>query len=302
MTVKLLKATHKGPLRIGDIEIQSYVLKDGRRVLSQSGLLNALGMSTGGAKTRRVHRLVEFIGSNVLKRFINKELTARTEIPITFIAPHGGRPTYGYEATILSEICESVLAAREAGFFQKQQKHIADRAEILLRGFAQVGIIALVDEATGYQEYRKRHALEEILDRFIAKELRPWTKTFPDEFYENIFRLRGWKYDPKSVKRPILIGKITNDLIYDRLAPGVLDELKRVTPKDSKGRLKHHYHRKLTEDIGHPKLREHIAAVMAIQRAVLIFGGWRKFYSLMARSLPKRDDTLDLGLDLNGDE
>jgi len=34
----------------------------------------------------------------------------------------------------------------------RQQKHIAAQAEIIMRGLATVGIIALVDEATGYQD------------------------------------------------------------------------------------------------------------------------------------------------------
>lgn len=296
MNKEILKAPWKGELKIGEVNLPCYVLEDGRRVLSQSGLLNALGMSTGGAKTRRVHRLVEFIGSNVLKRFINKKLTARTETPITFIAPHGGRPTYGYEASILSEICESVLAAREAGVFQKQQKHIADRAEILLRGFAHVGIIALIDEATGYQKFRARHALEEILEKFIAKELRPWAKTFPDEFYEQMFRLRGWRYDPASVKRPGVIGHLTNDIVYSRLAPGVLEELRAKEPKDHKGRRKHHLHRWTTADIGHPKLREHLASVITLMK-VAPDKAWRKFMDMLNRALPKFGDTLSLDLD-----
>lgn len=129
------------------------------------------------------------------------------------------------------------------------------------------GIIALVDEATGYQYDRARDALEKILDKFISKELRKWAKTFPDEFFENMFRLRGWQYVPFSVKRPGVVGKYTNDLIYERLAPGVLEELKRLTPRDERGRTKHRFFQRLTENVGHPRLREHLAAVIALMKA-----------------------------------
>jgi hypothetical protein len=48
--------------------------------------------------------------------------------------------------------------------------------------FARVGIIALVDEATGYQEVRDHEALQEILKRYISEELLVWVRTFPMEF------------------------------------------------------------------------------------------------------------------------
>src|SRR4051794_37179851 len=98
-----------------------------------------------------------------------------------------------------------------------------------MRGLAHVGIIALVDEATGYQYDRARMALEEILEQFISKELLKWAKMFPDEFYHEMFRLKGWEYPQVSTKRPLQAGKLTNDVVYKRLAPGVLEELKRVT-------------------------------------------------------------------------
>ena len=74
---------------------------------------------------------------------------ALIENPIKFRHSGGGGIAFGYPATILADICDVVLAARQAGELQKQQEHIAQQCEILVRGFARVGIIALVDEATG---------------------------------------------------------------------------------------------------------------------------------------------------------
>jgi hypothetical protein len=73
------------------------------------------------------------------------DLTARIRKPIKFVPPGGGPVAHGYEATILADICDAVLS----NVLQRQQEHIADQCEILLRGFARIGIIALVDEATG---------------------------------------------------------------------------------------------------------------------------------------------------------
>src|SRR5690606_34477435 len=79
---------------------------------------------------------------------------------------------------------------------------MVDAADVLMRGLASVGIIALVDEATGFQRDRTADALAKILEEFIAKELRPWVQTFPDQFYEHLFRLRGMNFPRDRVKRP----------------------------------------------------------------------------------------------------
>jgi hypothetical protein len=203
----------------------------------------------------------------------------------------GGKMAVGYEATLLVDICDLVLAARDDGVLTGKQLAVAKQCEILTRAFAKVGIIALVDEATGYQEIRTRRALEEILDEFISKELRKWAKTFPDDFYKEMFRLRGWQYVPFSVKRPSVVGRYTEDLVYERLAPGVLEELKRKNPKTSKGYRKHKHFQWLTENIGHPRLREHLTAVIALMKAATT---WSQFYRLVQRALPKYGEQIPL--------
>jgi hypothetical protein len=95
--------------------------------------------------------------------------------------------------------CDAVLEAWKRGALGEQQRHIADQAEIFVRAFARVGIIALVDEVTGYQENRDRQALHQIMEAYIAKVLLPWTKRFPDEFYRELFRLRGWTFDQMAI-------------------------------------------------------------------------------------------------------
>ena len=182
---------------------------------------------------------------------------------------------------------------------QKQQLHIADKCEILVRGFARVGIIALVDEATGYQEVRDRRALQKILEKYIAQELKPWIKTFPDEYYKELFRLRGWQYNPMSVKRPPLVGRITNDIIYQRLAPGVLDELKKITPKDSKGRRSHRFHQRLTENFGYKKLTETISNVTTLMKASSTY---RNFNRLINRAMTKYGHTMEIPFDYGDEE
>lgn len=301
MSESIVQATHGSldkPLKIGDTEIPCYVLEDDRRVLVQRGVVSALGMARGGSANSGGDRLAKFAAGKALSSYVSADLRQVTEGPIKFRTPNGA-VAHGYEATVLADLCDAVLEARSDGKLQKQQEHIAKQCEILVRGFARVGIIALVDEATGYQEVRARRALEQILERFISDELLSWAKTFPDEFYKEMARLRGIHYSEIATKRPGYIGKLTNDIVYERLAPGVLEELRRKTPKDSKGRRKYKYHQWLTEDHGQPRLQQHIIAVMALMRAS---PNWNHFYRLLQRSLPRYDDHPQLFIDYEEDE
>jgi hypothetical protein len=297
---ELPEATHGSPdhpLRIGEIEIPCYVLGDGRRVLHQRGMVTALGMARGSSGGTGGDRLAKFTAGDRLKPFVSDNLTRVTDDPIRFRLP-GGQEAYGYEATVLADICEAVLAARRAGVLQKQQEHIAEQCEILVRGFARVGIIALVDEATGYQADRARNALAKILEAYVAKELQKWVRTFEVDYYEQLFRLWKQPFDRANptVKRPPFFGKLTNDIVYSRLAPGVLDELKRQNPADDQGRRKSKHFQFLTQTFGHPKLREHLAAVTALMKASPDKESFRKMLNVALPpqvKLPLFDDQSD---------
>ena len=292
MSEKILSAAYGSldhPLILGNREIPCYVLEDGTRVLVMTGMLKALDMSLGGSGMGGGQdRLAKFASTQAIKPFINDGLMEKITNPVLFRVPSGGTAAYGYEATILADICDAVLECRKNEKLNRQQDHIAKQCEILVRGFARVGIIALVDEATGYQYVRARQALHEILEQFIADELRPWVKTFEDDFYIQIFRLNGWLYHEKSIrKRPGVIGRWTNDIIYDRLAPGVRKELHRIAERDERGRPKHKLFQRLTEETGHPKLKEHLAAVTALMRAA---NNWKDFIRSLNRALPRYPD------------
>jgi hypothetical protein len=281
------KATHGAPdhpLKIGDIQIPCYVLEEGRRVLIQSNVIKAIGISRGGSGGSGGDRLAKFIGGKIIKSFITKGLDERTANPIRFKTTRGNM-AYGYEATILADICEAILQARKEGVLQKQQEHIAEQCEILIRGFARVGIIALVDEATGYQEVRDRNELNRILEAYIAKELLPWTKRFPDEFYEQLFRLLNWQYSPLSASRPGYVGTLTKQLVYEKLPPGVLEKLMENNPS-VKGRRKHKHHQFLTEDIGNPHLEKHLTAVITLMRISSNYKVFKKHFDKALPNLP----------------
>ena len=237
------------PLEIAGTTIGAYVLDDGTRVLSTAGFLRALGRNKRAAsRSTQIPPMLQGVG---LEPFITPEVLA-TSRRISFKAPNGVRAD-GYRAELLPLVCEIYLKAREAGTLAANQRRVAQQAEMLMRSFAKVGIIALVDEATGYQEQRSKNALAEILERFIAEELQAYVRTFPDDYYREMFRLRGLSFPSDSVTRPQYFGTLTNDIVYQRLAPGVLDELKRVTPLTKSGRPKHKFFQRLTTNVGYPQ-------------------------------------------------
>lgn len=274
------------PLRIGDMEIPCYVLDDGRRVITQTGMVLALAMKRGGATKGGGDRIANFLSTKSLKPYVPNTLGDVISRPIRFNAH--GTLAYGYEATILPDICDLVLQARQEGNLNPQQDHIAKQCEVLVRAFAKVGIVALVDEATGYQEIRNREALQEILRRYISEELMKWVRTFPTEFYKQIFRLKGWNWNEGRMS-PIM-GSIVNDLVYARLAPGVLEELKKRNPVTEKGHRKHKHFQYLTTDVGHPSLTRHLYELIGMAHAFSV-GDWERYYDLVERTFPKMNTT-----------
>ena len=266
------------------------------RVLSQSGLLLSLGLSKGGHQTKNSGaEIPRFATQKWIKPFIDNDLIAVLKSPIIFQPLIGGN-AFGYPATILPQICEAIMDAADAGKAGVRQASAVEKSKILLRGLARTGIIALVDEATGYQEMRDRLALSKILEKYLAQEWREWTKTFPHEFYAQIFRLKGWGV-PDGVKRPSVIGHYTNDIVYARLAPEVLRELKKRNPViKSKGRRERTHHQWFNPDFGHPKLKEHIEGVIALMRASTTWDGFKRLLERAytkygtTRPLPFEDD------------
>jgi hypothetical protein len=284
---EILKANYgspEKPLKIGELELQCYVLNDERRVLVQRGLQSSLGMSTGGG-TGGAQRIVQFVDSKSIKPFISKELRLRIENPINFTVPSGAL-AYGYEATILIDICDAIMESKKQGKLHKFQEHIAERAEMLMRAFAKTGIIALVDEATGYQEVRERDALKQFLERFLLEERGRWVQTFPPEFFEAIFKMKGWTWkQANGGKKPQVVGHYINNYVYSRLAPRILEELRERNPKDEKGNRKGKHPQWINPDFGHPKLKEHLTVLTAFAKAAGY--NWTNWERMVNRALPK---------------
>lgn len=296
--IKILKATHDGELPIADLILACAVLEDGTRVLSERAVEKSLGKKRGGADYRRREpgggHLPIYLSPKNLKPFISEELMVAVEEPLVYAPLHGGKAAHGVRAEVFPQICEVWLKARDAGALVASQMHIAEMADILIRGLARVGIIALIDEATGYQYDRDRYDLTRILAVYLSEERLKWAKMFPDEFYRQIYRLKNWPY-PRGNSRTPYVGKLTNELVYDRLPPGVLEKLRELNPINpmTKRRKACHFQH-LSENIGQPDLRNHLLQLIVLLRAST---NWSIFKRLFLRAFPKRGDDLYLDLD-----
>jgi hypothetical protein len=241
-------STFRGKLEIGDIELECHVLDDGRRVFTQGEMVRAL---TGGTDSSNLARYLRAIP------LIEKEFSGG---PIRFQIPGNPQLAVGSEATLLIEICEAYLAARDEHMLRPSQFKLAKQAEIIVRSCAKIGIIALIDEATGYQKVRARNALQIKLQAFIADELQEWAVMFPEEFWIQLARLEGVHYSARS--RPLRWGKYVMLFVYDTIDGDVGKELRKKNPNP---RFLRNHHQWLKQ-FGRDKVHDQIERVITIMK------------------------------------
>ena len=278
----LPQASHDGPLQIGDALLIAAVLPNGKRLLAQGTFLRALGRSrtpkagTGGLSN--VDGLPFFLQAEVLKPFISEELRLSTT-PIFFRLKSGQRAV-GYDAMLLPMVCEVYLNLRDdmtakmkddatkksAEATLRQYDHIISACDALVRGLARRGIIALVDDATGYRGDQLKEDVLRVVAAYMSPTLLKWSRKFEPEFFEEIYRLHGWEYKPGTVKHPQYTGKFIDKHIYEPLPPGVREEMRIRVPKNEKGNRKAKLWQTLSIDTGIPHLDRHIGDIVMMMR------------------------------------
>lgn len=246
-------ALYTGTLPIGGVELDCAVLEDGTRVLSERAVHRAFGSKRGGSHWKRIKaneggaNLPSFLSAINLMPFIPPDLAKDLVEPIRYQVGDGGAVANGIKAEMLPDICGVWLAARREDQLHPSQEHLAKQAEILMQAFAKVGIVALVDEATGYQLDRKHDALRLLLNKYIADGLQKWLHTFPNSFFAELDRLYG---NPETSPRgrPQYYGKFINKYVYDPIENGyVKAELDKLNITDE-GKRKARFHQWLTDE------------------------------------------------------
>jgi hypothetical protein len=289
---KLLKATHEGKLTLGAVTLEVAVLDDGTRIISRNAIFKAFGRTKRGralSETREPN-MPSFIDAKNLQPFVDEEV--RGGLKRLEYIDILGKATTGYNALILPLLCKVYHDARDAKALKISQMPLARVSEILLFSLSKIGIIALIDEVTGYQDVRVQDALQKILEKILLDEAKKYEVTFPLDLYKQWFRLNSWDWKPENAqKRPGVIGNWTKDLIYKRMAPGLLRELEIKNPKNARGHREHKHFQFLTDEVGEPKLREFFGGHIALAKAS---SNWRKYQEMVNRVYPRFGDTLSL--------
>jgi len=250
---KIPEAKWMGHLVIGDAQLPVYVLDDGRRVISRTGATGVLTQNKGGGN------LESYLGVEALKDYVPSNPVG-IEFAIQGVV---NKTVMGFQAETFLDICRSYVKALAAGALKTQrQTEIATNCSLFLAACANVGLIALIDEATGYQYARADDALQVKLRAYLEKEMRPWEKTFPDELWVEFGRLTNWK--GSVTQRPKYWGKLVMELVYEYLDEDVAVWLKNNAPAP-KGNMS--YHRWLTSQYGLRKLMEHNWMLIGMARS-----------------------------------
>jgi hypothetical protein len=257
-------AMFPGKLSIGDGKYLCYVLDNGKRVISQREVVRALTKQSKGGLDR-------YLDSQNLKPFISSKIVA--DQTIQFTIPTNPVTANGYEATLLLDICDAYLRARDEGKLLPTQMHLAKQAEIITRACAKVGIIALIDEATGYQAFRKKQELQLKLQAFIADDMQEWARMFPEEFWFELARLESIHYSPRS--RPIRWGKYVMMFVYDAVDPEVGRELRKKNP-DPHFMQNHH---QWLKKFGRDRVHDQITKVITVMKLCNDMNDFRRKFS-----------------------
>jgi hypothetical protein len=290
----LPKETHEGSLQIGDHEIPCSVLDHEKRVFSTRGIARVMGSKKTGTENTGTGapQLPPFLAAKNLSPYISKDLAARLNNPIIYQMKRGGR-AHGYPAELLPDICDAILDADANRALRETQMYLVHTAGTIRKALGKVGIIALVDEVTGFQEDRAKKELQRLLQTYVVDEMRPWLKLFPDEFFRQVYRLHGWEFKAGTAQRTPHVGRLINEYIYKRLPDPVLPELRRRNPSFS-GRRRHKHHQFLTDHTGIPHLDKQIAVVTTLMR---VARDKRDFLRMIINAYPREGDQQMLDID-----
>lgn len=262
---KPLLATHKGNFKDDfGIDVDCYVLNDATKtaVISQRGMGQAIGLAERGGAIR------SFVNSKVMTDFVGSEIREKLDNSLKFQYRPGGSENlivdgFGYDVTLLIDICKSIVAAESAGRLTGRQAGVARQARIILSASAKAGIKGLVYALAGYDATR-----EEVITAFklfVREEAREYEKEFPDQLYEEWYRL--YQLPKPARNKPWKFKHLTVDQVYHPLAKSSgkileLTQAQRAQSKDSRHKKLHQF----LSEVGVKALRTQLGQLLGIAR------------------------------------
>jgi len=259
-----VRATHRGSfLKDFGIDVECYVLDDSNKtaVISQRSMGQAIGFS------RRGSRLTVFANSKTMDNYISRELKEKLQNPLIFQLPGAAAASpvsaqaNGYDATILIDICNAILAAKAGGKLSgSRYDKMIEQARIITSASAKNGIRQLVYALAGYNP-----TAEEVIAAFklyVREEARDYEKEFPDQLYAEWYRL--YKLPKPQKNKPWKFKHLTIGHVYEPLAKsnGRVYELTQALRAASNERWKRLH--QFLSDVGVKALRTQLGQTLGI--------------------------------------
>lgn len=170
----------------------------------------------------------------------------------------GGRPSLEYAVTLNIAMHLALAEENEKGHEIRQY---------------------FIDTEKRVRESRRKEL--DIVARYVLPECRAWVKTFPDEFFDEIYRLNGWTKGKGTTSE---IGNIINRYVYDLLPYGVADRINNSNERLESGHLKYKNHQFLSENEGIKHLRQHLSNLISIMSTCDV---WEQFVDRMTKKISR---------------
>jgi len=214
---KPVRATHRGNFKEEfGFDVDCYVLDDEQKtaVISKRGINLALGSATTSAGW-----IQRFIDGDKIAPFVGLELREKIENPVIFqwssvVSKMPLTTIHGYDATILIDICKSIIKADDEGKLLARQKPIVKQAHIIINASAKAGIKNLVYALAGYES--KREEVIAAFKLFVREEAREYEKEFPNQLYTEWYRL--YQLPKPERNKPWKFKQLTLNHVYTPLA------------------------------------------------------------------------------------
>lgn len=256
-------ASHKGNFKNEfGFDVDCFVLDDEQKtaVISQRGMGAALGLGDKGKDLPR------FLKGQKVSPYVGGEVAQKLANPLIFQwAPPGVKgltpKVYGYDVTIMIDLCKAIIAADDAGKLLPRQKNIAKQAHVIMSASAKAGITGLVYALAGYDQTKQE--IIAAFKRFVRQEARDYEKEFPSQLYEEWHRL--YQLPKPQRGRPWKLKDLTLQHVYIPLAKsdGKILALLRKAQRASESDRATMLHQFLSE-VGVKALRTHLGRLLGM--------------------------------------
>ena len=258
--IKIPVASHKANFKeVFGVDVDYYVLKDKQRLISKTGMASAIGQ-----KSPRGNTFLRVMERQNISKHVSAELREKIENPVIFQSLDlSAKPSHGYDATILIDVCNAIIRAEQAGDLMPSQRDMFLQAQIINGASAKGGIVFLGDKLAGYDAGRQEYI--ELYKQFIREEAAKYEPEFSNEFYDLFYRLYGLEKG-KYKNHPQFFAGLTRKYVYQPLANSngaILENLDAKNPIIYKGGRKYKMFQFL-EDVGVKALRSHLGQIIGI--------------------------------------